>query len=75
MSGKLPQEIMMQSFRLMFLLFGVFSLNSGCSSLQSPSKHQPYWELSSEDQSSPRMQAFEDILYWSVYGVGSVFSH
>jgi hypothetical protein len=65
------------SFRALMLLAVIASslLVSGCSSLRPPSASQPYWELPSEAQSSPAVEAFEDILYWSVYWTGSVLAH
>jgi hypothetical protein len=57
------------------VVFAITVLGSGCSSLRSPAWDQPYWAVSSEDESTPQMQAFEDILYWTVYGFGSVLAH
>lgn len=65
------------SFRALMLLAVVASslVGSGCSSLRSPSASQPYWEVPSEAEASPGVEAFEDFLYWTVYWTGSVLAH
>ena len=65
------------SFRALMLLAVTATslLGSSCSSMRSPSASQPYWEVPSEAQSSPGVEAFEDILYWTVYWTGSVLAH
>jgi len=50
-------------------------MNSGCSSLNPPSREQPYWEIPAETESSPGTEALEDILYWTAYWGGSALAH
>jgi hypothetical protein len=65
------------NFRALMLLVVAASslLGSSCSSLRAPSRDQPYLGLSSEAQSSPGVEAFEDILYWTVYWTGTALAH
>jgi hypothetical protein len=60
---------------MLIALIATSFLGSGCSSLNPPSRGQPYWEVPAETQASPGVEAFEDILYWSVYWTGSVLAH
>jgi hypothetical protein len=70
------KEVRPRARTLMLLAIAAISVwSSGCSSLNSPSRDKPYWEVSSEDQSSAPVEVFENILYWSVYGAGSALAH
>jgi hypothetical protein len=65
------------SFRALMLLalVAISLLGCGCSSLNPPARGQPYWEVPAETQASPGVEAFEDLLYWTVYWTGSVLAH